>query len=101
MYWKNVGFLLKETTTEDELHRPKISYEEIKIFCNIKSIGQSEFYQSQVVGLKPEIKVEVKSKPNSDITHFKYNNKIYKILRTYEKQDITELTLTSMVINNG
>jgi hypothetical protein len=102
MYWKNVGYLLKEITTLDELKRPKIAYEEIKIFCNIKSIGQSEFYQSSVAGLRPEVKVEIKLiNLSEDITHFKYNGKIYKILRTYEKEDITELTLTSMVVNNG
>ena len=100
MQWKDVGYLLTEVITTDELHRPKVSYTESKIFCNIKSIGQSEFYQSQVAGLKPEIKVEIKAKIDSNITHFRYKDKIYKILRTYEKQDITELTLTSMVINN-
>lgn len=100
MFWKNVGYLLKEIYTVDELHRPKISYLESKVFCNIKSIGQSEFYQSQVAGLKPELKVEIKLADLENTTHFKYNNKIYKILRTYKKEDITEITLTSTVIKN-
>lgn len=101
MYWKNIGYLLKEKNTVDELHRPKISYDEIKVYCNIKSIGQSEFYQAQVTGLKPEIKVEVKCcNIDNTITHFKLKDKIYKILRTYKKEDIIELTLTSLVVNN-
>lgn len=101
MYWKNVGYLLKENTKLDGLYRPKVSYEEIKVYCNIKSIGQSEFYQAQVTGLKPEVKVEIKCcNISDDITHFKLNNKIYKILRTYKKEDIIELTLTSLVVNN-
>lgn len=98
MYWKDVGYLCKEVSGLDELHRPIISYTESKVFCNIKSITQSEFYQAQTVGLKPELKVEVKKYNNED--HFRYNNKLYKILRTYTKNDIIELVLTSMVIEN-
>ena len=101
MYWKDVGYILKEKKSVDELHRPKITYNEKKVFCNIKSIGQSEFYQAQVAGLKPEIKVEVKLQDILDnATHFKIKDKIYKILRTYKLQDKTEITLTSMVVNN-
>lgn len=101
MYWKDVGYILKEKKSVDELHRPKITYSEKKVFCNIKSIGQSEFYQAQVAGLKPEIKVEVKLQDVLDnATHFKIKGEIYKILRTYKLQDKTEITLTSMVVNN-
>jgi len=101
MYWKNIGYLLKETNTVDELHRPKVSYTRKKVYCNIKSIGQSEFYQAQVTGLKPEIKVEIKCCNLDDTyTHFSYKNKKYKILRTYKKEDVTEITLTSLVVNN-
>ena len=100
MYWKDVAHLMKEKTSLDDLHRPKASYSETKVFCNIKSIGQSEFYQGQTAGLKPELKMEVKLIDLTDVTHAKYNNKIYKILRTYKKQDIIEITLTSMVVEN-
>lgn len=101
MYWKDVGYILTERNTISELHRPKIVYDEKKVYCNIKSIGQSEFYQAQVAGLKPEIKVEVKLQDVvENATHFKYKDKIYKILRTYKLQDKTEITLTSMVVNN-
>lgn len=98
--FKDIGYLLKENTILDKLKRPKISYTEKKVFCNIKSITQSEFYQAQSVGLKPEIKVEIKCIDLADETHFKLNDKIYKILRTYPKEDILEIVLTSMVINN-
>ena len=101
MYWKDIGYILKEKNVKDELYRPKNVYEEIKVYCNIKSVGQSEFYQAQTAGFKPEIKVEVKYVDiTSDMTHFKYNNTTYKILRSYKLQDKTELILTSMVIPN-
>lgn len=100
MFFKDVGYVMREVPGLDEMHRPKVSYTEEQVFCNVKSIGQSEFYQAQTAGLKPEIKIEVKLVDLNGATHFKYNNTIYKILRTYKKEDITELTLTSMVIPN-
>lgn len=101
MYWKDIGYILKEKNIKDELYRPKNVYEEIKVYCNIKSIGQSEFYQAQTAGFKPEIKVEIKLMDiTPDMTHFRYNNTTYKILRSYKLQDKIELTLTSMVVPN-
>ena len=59
MYFKDVGYLAKEVRTLDTRKRPKVSYEYQKVFCNIKGIGLTEFYQAQSAGLKPEIKVEL------------------------------------------
>lgn len=100
MYFKNIGYLMKENTTFDSKNRPKVSYTEELFYCNEKSIGQSEFYQSASVGFKPEIKLEAKLIDLTNVTHVKYNDVIYKILRTYKKEDIVELTLTSTVVEN-
>lgn len=95
MYFKEVGYFCKKIPGKvDELHRPVISFEETKVFCNVKSVGMSEFYQAQVAGFKPELKIEVKQYNGCD--HFKLNDKLYKIIRTFNKGgDVTELTLTS------
>lgn len=100
MYWKNTAYLMREKHIIDELHRPKVSYDEEKVFCNVKSIGFSEFYQAQTAGLKPEIKLETKLIDLTNVTHVKLNETIYKVLRTYQKQDLIEIVLTSMVIAN-
>ena len=100
MYFKNIGYLMKEKTTFDSKNRPKVSYTESLFYCNEKSVGQSEFYQSAAVGFKPEIKLEAKLIDLTDITHVRYNNVIYKILRTYKKEDIIELVLSSTVVEN-
>ena len=100
MYFKDVGFLCKEQKTFDKHNRPKPSYTEEQIYCNVKSVGMNEFYQAQSVGFKPEIKIEARLIDLTDVTHFKYNNKLYKILRTNKKEDSVELVLTSMIINN-
>ena len=100
MYFKNVGYLMKEKTTLDSKKRPEVTYTESLFYCNEKSIGQSEFYQSASVGFKPEIKLEAKLIDLTNVTHIRYNNTIYKILRTYKKEDIVELVLTSTVVEN-
>lgn len=100
MYFKDVAYAMTEKTTLDSKHRPKLSYTENLFYCNVKSIGQSEFYQSATAGLKPEIKLETKLLDLTNVTHIKYNNVLYKILRTYRKEDIIEITLTSTLIEN-
>lgn len=100
MYFKNIGYLMKETQTLDSMKRPKVSYTESLFYCNEKSIGQSEFYQSASVGFKPEIKLEARLIDLTNVTHIKYNGVIYKILRTFKKEDIVELVLTSTIIEN-
>lgn len=100
MYFKDVGYLCKERISLDKHNRPKISYDEELIYCNIKSIGVTEFYQAQSVGLKPELKIEARLVDLDEVTHFKYNSKLYKVLRINKKEDIVEIVITSMIINN-
>lgn len=100
MYFKDIAYTMKETHTLDKKYKPRKTYTESPIFCNIKSIGQSEFYQSATIGLKPEIKLETKLPDLNNVTHVKYNDKVYKILRIYKKADICELILSSTVIDN-
>lgn len=101
MYFKDIAYALKEEITLDNKFRPIVSYTESLIYCNVKSVGQTEFYQSATAGFKPEIKLETKLLDLDGISHIKYNRKIYKILRTYQKADVIELTLTSTIIDNS
>ena len=63
-------------------------------FAKIKSIGQSEFYQAQAQGLKPEIKFVLADYLDyENQEELVYNNFRYKILRTY-RTDKNELEIT-------
>lgn len=55
-----------------------------KIYANKKSITQSEFYQAQAQGFKPELKFEINTFEYEDNKKIRYKGRIYKILRTYE-----------------
>lgn len=72
-----------------------------EIFAKRKSIKQSEFYQAQATGFKPEIAFEINSFEYSGETHVRYNEKEYKIIRTYQIDlDKLEIVLEG-VVNNG
>lgn len=53
------------------------------IFCNVKSIRQSEFYQAQAVGMKPELTLEVHQCDYQGEVFVMFNNQQYRVLRTY------------------
>lgn len=55
-----------------------------RIYAKKKSITQSEFYQAQAQGFKPELKFEINSFEYEDNKKIRYKGRIYKILRTYE-----------------
>lgn len=66
-----------------------------KVLASLSSVRQSEFYQAQVAGLKPEIVFEIRSFEYKGEDIILYNNKRYKLIRTYNKQDgTTELVCT-------
>ena len=100
MYFKEIAYLMNETITLNSKNRPKTTYTPTLIYVNEKSIGQSEFYQSAAVGLKPTIKLETKLVNLDGITHVKYHDTLYKILRTYQVEDNIEITLTQTIIKN-
>ena len=61
-------------------------------FARVKSIGQSEFYQAQAQGLKPEIKFELADYLDYDNQEeVVYNNFRYKVLRTFRNGNKLEI----------
>lgn len=90
--------LIGTTTTTDE-YADKVSVEtERTVFAELKSVGQSEFYQAHAVGLKPELKfvlADYMDYQNEKLLKFKdFNDKeeqLYTIIRTYRAG--TELEL--------
>ena len=53
-------------------------------FAKFKSVSQTEFYQPQTVGIKPEIKVELADYLDyEDQQEVIYNDIRYKVFRTY------------------
>lgn len=97
--WCDVLYLLEEVEKTDELNSPYSTYNETKVYANKIAVKRTEFYQAQAAGFKPEKSFEVRTIEFDEDkhTHARYNDKIYKILRSYEKDsEITEITLTGL-----
>ena len=75
--------------------------EKRKVYSSLNSVRQSEFYQAQASGFKPEMSLIIRSFEYKGEELAEYNNIQYKILRTYDKNNGNiELTLVRGV-NNG
>ena len=68
------------------------TFAERNVFAEVKSIGQSEFYQAEAVGLKPEIKfliadfADYQDEKCLKYTPFGGTEEIYTVLRTYRNK---------------
>lgn len=64
------------------------------VFAGLKSIGQSEFYQAQADGLKPELKFILADYLDyNGEKEILYNSKVYSVLRTYRDGNKIEITV--------
>ena len=89
--------LIAESNTVDEYGDTTTAENERTIFAEVKSIGQSEFYQAQAVGLKPEIKfliadfADYQNEKKLKYTPFGGKEDVYTVLRTYRTKNQLEI----------
>lgn len=112
MMWRDVAYLMQEKTVLNSLRKPEKQFSKRLVYCNEKSVRQTEFYQAGIQGEKPEIMIEVRTidytaipngvtaaKGGGGESHIEYKNKVYRIIRSYNKpNEITELICTSLVV---
>lgn len=85
--------LINDEKTVDECGDLKTTETGRQVFAELRSIGQTEFYQAQAVGLKPEIKFVLAD-------YYDYQNEQtlehegtrYRVLRTYRTGHQLEIT---------
>ena len=84
--------LKKETNTVDKYGDTTKTFTSRTIFAQVKSITQSEFYQAEAVGLKPEIKfviadfADYQDEKKLKYTPFGGVEEIYSVIRTYRNK---------------
>lgn len=91
--WNNELTLKSITYTEDEIGNQIPVEVNNTVFCEVNSIGRSEFYNASMAGLKPSIIFTVHPYEYNEETQIEFENKNYKVIRTYEK-NTEELELT-------
>lgn len=103
MQFINPLYLLSISSTPDEdIGDIKKTEIKRKVYCDISSVRQSEFYQAQAIGVKPQISVIIRAFEYADEVMAELNDISYKILRTYDKGDgLIELVLTRGVDNGN
>jgi len=95
--WKDVIDLISITFTQNDLGDDIESKTYSQVFVNKKDVRQSEYYQAMNNGLEPEYMFEVRSIDYSNQERVRYNTKEYDVIRTYDKGEITELTVQGVV----
>jgi hypothetical protein len=98
MYWNEIIELGNEQSVE-------IDYELVEtvvyrtVFANKLSIKQSEHYDANKLGLRPEIAFAVRVDEYDGESIVKWNDKVYYLIRTYDEQknETVELYLSQRV----
>ena len=99
--WVDEITLVKETEGEQRVNtngfaEPKAENNRT-IFCNMKSVGYSEYFKSQQTGKVVERKCEVHKADYEGEDTVEVDGKRYFVLKTYDIDDDTiELTLTDL-----
>jgi SPP1 family predicted phage head-tail adaptor len=96
--YNSVIKLISETKVVDAYGDMSVVKTERRVFAELKSIGQSEFYQAQAVGLKPEVKFllpDYLEYNGEKVVRFQDFNEEepqeYTVLRTYRNNNELEL----------
>lgn len=97
MFFSDKINLITLTSTTNAVGNSITSQTKKEIFADKKSIRQSEFYQAQQTGLRPELMFNVYTEEYSNQELLEYNNIEYTIIRAYEKGEFTELVCQGVV----
>lgn len=85
-------YLVSKQRTKNEVGDMIETTEKSMRLAKIKSIGQTEFYQAQAQGLKPEIKfVLADFLDYNNQENVVYNDFLYKVLRTFRTGNEIEI----------
>ena len=93
--WKDIIELGQQIETITN-YEPVKSWSWRQVYCNKKSVRQSEKYQAASVGLKPELMFEIRSIEYDQEERVDFNGKIYEITRVYDRGDVTELIVSAV-----
>lgn len=99
-------YLVSTIKTKNNVGDMVVNESKVARFAKIKSIGQSEFYQAQAQGLKPEIKFVISDYLDYENQQFViHNNFRYKVLRTFRSGNEIEIVcyggVKMEVVENG
>jgi len=97
MLFKDTIELVSVITTKDEDGFPVTTEIKRQVFADKKSVRQSEFYQAALQNINLELMFDVRTVDYQEEKLLDYEEKRYKIVRTYDKDgELTELVCSRL-----
>ncbi len=94
----SVCYLVTKTFVKDEYGVDRPTETQTKHYCNVQSVSANEFFSGGEIGLKPDLRFTMPSFEYSDEEIVVYENKRYKVYRTYHgRNDTIELYTTKEI----
>ncbi|WP_404988431.1 phage head closure protein [Clostridium culturomicium] len=100
MQFINAIYLIVESYEIDEVGDKIHTEDNRKVLAHISSVKQSEFYQAHASGFKPEIAFVLRSFEYKGEDSLRYNDKKYKVIRSYNKGDGNVELICTGAVNN-
>ena len=83
----NIIYLISQTKYQDDCGVWHTTQEKKRVFCQVESIAQREFFEAGRNGLNPSMKFVVFFADYSDESLIEFNGNVYSIYRTYLRKD--------------
>lgn len=94
--------LIKRKHVEDANGDPVIQETTRVVFCGIRSVGQTEFYQAQTSDFHPELKFVLADYLDyNDETMVEHNGQRYRVMRTFRTGQELELVVERAPAEDG
>lgn len=94
----NVLYLRSKTYDTDSMGQRVPRLMERRVFCDVRSVGQTEFFEAGRNGLQAALQVVMLGPEYQGETECRIDDKLYRIYRTYKRRtDEIELYLESRV----
>nr|DAE65433.1 MAG TPA: head closure knob [Caudoviricetes sp.] len=95
----DIAYLVNEVLTEDDIGNSVSETSETAVFCEISSVGQSEFYKAAAVGYKPQCRLKMWENEYGGQSLVRIGNVYYSVIRNFTENGTTELYLEGRVGN--
>ncbi len=96
----DIAFLIKLAFSQDEIGNDIESVSRKKVFCQITSASQSEFFKAAQIGFKAEKRIKMWKSEYDGEQIVEIDGKQFNVYRTFENYDYIELYLQTRVANN-
>ncbi|MDD5589475.1 MAG: phage head closure protein [Candidatus Nanoarchaeia archaeon] len=98
MFFRDVISLISISYSENDYGNMVETETKKTVYADVQAIRQSEFYQANATGLRPEKTFVIRAIEYSNEPRIEYNSKYYTVIRTYDKDgELLELICSEKV----